>query len=102
MQIKLEGWLYAQLNEYSPANPNISFWNGKDTKFWVSQGYVPLCEHTIEVDAPEVNIVEGQVQCLMTKKAQLTKDYERDVAKVDDALAQLKCLTFDASSGVVS
>ena len=58
---------------------------------------MPLCPHTIEVDAPDVDIVEGQVQCLLAKRDRLTKEFEHATSKIDDALAQLKCLTFDAS-----
>jgi hypothetical protein len=97
MQIKIEGWLYAQPNVYNPANPKINFWEGKETKFWVSEGYVPLCQHTIEVDAPDVDIVAGQVQCLLAKREKLVKEFETSAAKIDDALSKLKCLTFDAS-----
>lgn len=102
MQIKLDGWLYAKPNEYDSAHPQIKFWEGKDTAFWIGQGYVPICEHTIEADAPEINIVDGQVKCLLARKSQLTKDFETAIGKVDDALKQLQCLTFDATSGAVS
>jgi hypothetical protein len=101
MNIKLEGWLYAQPNEFSPANPKISFWEGKETKFWVSQGYVPLCEYTIEVEAPDVDIVSGQVQCLLAKRQKMTEEFTKAAARIDDALAQLKCLTFN-DKGVVA
>lgn len=101
MKIKLEGWLYAQPNEFNPASPRISFWDGKETKYWAANGYVPLCEHTIEVDAPDVDVVAGQVQCLLAKRAEIVKEFEKATAKIDDALAQLKCLTFDAG-GVAS
>lgn len=101
MNIKISGWLYAQPNEYNPASPRISFWEGSGTKFWIEQGYIPLCEHTIEVDAPDVDVVSGQVQCLLAKRAEIVKEFEKATAKIDDALAQLKCLTFDAG-GVAS
>lgn len=101
MKIKIEGWLYAQHNEHNPANPRISFWDGKETKFWIQQGYIPLCAHTIELDAPDVDIVSGQVQCLIAKRDALAKEFTQATSKIDDALAQLKCLTFD-ESGVVS
>jgi len=97
MKIKIEGWLYAHPNVFNPANPKIYFWEGKETKFWVSEGYVPLCQHTIEVDAPDVDIVAGQVQCLLAKRNKLVKEFEASAAKIDDALSKLKCLTFDAS-----
>jgi hypothetical protein len=101
MKIKIEGWLYAQHNEYNPAAPRISFWEGKETKFWVSQGYIPVCEHTIEVESADVDIIGGQVQCLIAKRDKLTEEFTAATSRIDDALAQLKCLTFD-SSGVVS
>lgn len=101
MKIKISGWLYAQPNEHSPANPRISFWDGEETKFWISQGYIPLCEHIIEVDAPDVDIISGQVQCLIAKRDKLTEEYTKAAEKIDDALAQLKCLTFDASGVAV-
>ena len=85
-----------QPNEFNPANPKISFWDGKETGFWVGQGYIPLCEYTIEAETPEVDVIAGQVQCLMVKRDKLVKEFERATGKIDDALAQLKCLTFDA------
>jgi len=97
MKIVIRGWLYAQPNIFNPDEPQISFWSGTETKFWVSEGYVPLCQHTIEVDAPDVDIVEGQVQCLLAKRDKLVKEFEASAAKIDDALSKLKCLTFDAS-----
>lgn len=99
MKIKIEGWLYMQPNKYNPALPKINFWEGKETKFWVSEGYVPLCEYTIDVDTPEVDIIAGQVQCLIAKREKLTKDYNESARQIDDTLAKLKCLTFD-SKGV--
>lgn len=101
MKIKIDGWLYVQPNQYNPANPSISFWAGKETKFWVEEGYVPICAHTIEVDAPDVDIIGGQVQCLLAKRKQLAKDYETSTRKIDDAISKLKCLTFD-SKGVAA
>ena len=100
MNIKIAGWLYMQPNEYSPANPKISFWDGKETKFWIAQGYIPLCEHTIEVDTPDVDIVAGQVQCLVARKEKLTEDFQKATVKIDDALAQLRCLEFSPSESV--
>ena len=101
MKIKLEGWLYMKPDEYSPANPKISFWDGKETNYWVTQGYIPLCEHTIEVETPEVDVIAGQVNSLIAKKEKLTAEFSKTVAKIDDALAQLKCLTFDPSGVAV-
>jgi hypothetical protein len=95
MKIALTGWLYAQPNEYNPANPKISFWDGKETRFWVSQGYIPLCEYTIEVEAPDVDVVGGQVQCLIARREKLTEEFTKSVAKIDDAIANLRCLTFN-------
>lgn len=101
MKVKLVGMIYAQTNEQNPANPRLCFWEGKNTEFWVGQGYIPVCEHIIEIDAPDVDIVAGQVQCLITKRDEITKKFQAETAKIDDALAQLKCLTFDAG-GVAS
>ncbi|MBB3004425.1 hypothetical protein FHX57_006807 [Paraburkholderia tropica] len=95
MKIKIEGWLYAKPNEWNVSNPKIQFWEGADTKYWVAEGYIPLCAHTIEAESPEVDIVAGQVQCLLVKREKLTKEYEASTTKIDDALAKLKCLTFD-------
>jgi hypothetical protein len=99
MKIKLEGWLYAQPNEYSPANPRISFWDGKETKYWAANGYVPLCAHTIEVEAPDVDVIAGQVQCLLAKREEIVKEFEKATAKIDDAIANLRCLEFNPSEG---
>lgn len=101
MKISISGWLYARPNEYDPANPQIRFWDGAETKYWVEQGYVPLCAHTIDVDAPDIDIVSGQIQCLLAKRDALVKEFNQATSKIDGALAQLKCLTFD-SAGIAS
>lgn len=99
MKIKIAGWLYAQASRSDGLA--FYFFNGSSTNFWISQGYIPLCEHTIEADAPDVDVVEGQVQCLIAKKEALKKEFERESSKIDDALSRLKCLTFD-KNGVAS
>jgi hypothetical protein len=95
MKIVLSGWLYAEPNRYEPATPRLTFIQGSNTDYWIEQGLIPLCEHVIDVDAPEIDLVEGQVQCLLAKRKKLTAEYEAEATRIDDALAQLKCLTFD-------
>lgn len=97
MKIKISGWLYAQPNEFSCSTPRITFWEGAETKYWAAHGYVPLCQHTIEADAPDVDVIAGQVQCLLAKREQLVKDFEKATTKIDDAIANLRCLEFNPS-----
>lgn len=95
MKIVQEGWLYAMFREYDPHNPEIRFWDGTETKYWVAQGYIPICPYTINIEAPDVDIIEGQIQCLLAKKETMEEKHQKEVKKIDDALATLKCLTFD-------
>jgi hypothetical protein len=97
VKIRVEGWLYAQPNKYHPDEPRLCFLNGDSTQYWIENGYVPLCKHTIDVEAPNVDIVAGQVQCLLAKREKLTQEYKAETNKIDDAIAQLKCLTFDSN-----
>jgi hypothetical protein len=95
MKIHIEGWLYAQHDKYHPDEPRLCFFMGTSTSYWIESGYVPICQHVIEVDTPDFDIIGGQVQCLLAKREKLTKEYEAETGKIDDAIAQLKCLTFN-------
>ena len=102
VKIKVKGNLYLKPGQYSGDPDQFMFFMGDSVDYWIENGYVPICEHTIEVDAPEIDVVAGQVQCLLAKREKLTAEYTAAAARIDDTLAKLKCLTFDASSGVAS
>jgi hypothetical protein len=96
MNIKISGWLYIQPDKLDKQGFRPAFISGDSSSYWIENGYIPVCQHTIDVDAPEIDIVGGQVQCLLAQREKLSKEYEKAASKIDDALAQLKCLTFDA------
>lgn len=95
MKIQISGWLYVQPDKYTEKGYRDIFVSGDSNEYWIQNGYIPVCQHTIDVDAPEIDIVAGQVQCLLAQREKLTKEFESATTKIDDALAKLKCLTFD-------
>jgi hypothetical protein len=101
MKIEISGWLYVQPDKYDEKGYRVIFAAGDSTAYWVESGYIPVCQHTIDVDAPEIDIVGGQIQCLLAQREKLTKEYENATSRIDDTLAKLKCLTFD-SKGVAA
>lgn len=101
MKITVKGNLYVKPSQYDGDPAQFMFFMCDSKDYWIESGYVPICEHIIEVDAPEVDIVAGQIQCLLAKRNKLTGEYTKATAKIDDTLAQLKCLTFD-DSGVAA
>jgi hypothetical protein len=101
MKIVIEGWLYVQPDQFVPQGYRTIFSMGDSVDYWVQNGYIPVCKHVIEVDAPEIDTVAGQVQCLLAQREKLTKDYEGATLQIDDALSKLQCLTFD-SQGVAA
>lgn len=104
--MEIKGYVYVKINQYT-AQPEYQFWNGveKDgspSKYWIKDGYVPVQAHTITFEPiDQASLIEGQVMCLMKKREELESKFNAEVRKIDDTLAQLKCLTFDAS-GVAS
>lgn len=98
---KIEGYVYAKPDEYTPDCIQYHFWagiekDGSPSDYWLKDGYVPVAQHTIEFEAIDPQaLIEGQVMCLLARKQRLETDYTVSVKKIDDAIANLRCLTLD-------
>jgi hypothetical protein len=103
--MKLNGYIWLQPSEYADNGFTPMFWaNDAGTSSYLKgEGYLPVCPHTIEFEFPEgFDYVGKQVECLVTKKEALTAEYEAAVGKIDSAIKNLQCLTFNPTNGTVS
>lgn len=96
--MEIKGYVYAKVSDYTPGKLEYSFWDGveKDggpSKYWVKDGYIPVMPHTITFEPIDPKaLIEGQVVCLLERKKKIEETFAAEVKKIDDALANLKCL----------
>lgn len=102
--MQLKGYVYARphdhmsgevVYQFHELSPDDGPW-----QFLIEQGWTPLSPYTLEFDAIDPRaLIEGQVVSLLARKQKLESDFKSEVRKVDDAIANLRCLEFTANTG---
>ena len=95
------GWVYATPYQYNyGGEPRLAVQffetmrdEAKPSESLVAQGYVPISYNEFYVTVPEGwDLVKGQVECLMAKRAKLEREHTNALTEISDALAKLICL----------
>lgn len=104
--MEIKGWVYVKpgTEPWEHGQPKYTFWevcadDGGPSKYWIEDGYTPVCPHTITFEPIDQKaMVEGAVNSLLARKEKLEAEHKREVAKIDDAIANLRCLEFSPSA----
>lgn len=101
--MELKGHIYAKPHDWKPDTVEYKFHelspDGDVWDFIIEQGWTVVQAMTITHDEIcPLALVQGQVKALIARKEKLETECKREVEKIDNAIANLRCLEFSPAS----
>ena len=79
--------MYVHLSEYSKGDTELFNCDMSD------HGYTLLGPVEVTFDVPQVDVVAAQINSLEKVKAKTVSEYEHRLARINDKIQELRCLT---------
>jgi hypothetical protein len=87
---KIAGWIHQYVSTDPDATPNFSFWTWKST----SEDWIPVAEHTVEVEVhsdPDA-LIQAAVASLKGQQDKALAEYIKTRDEISDRLSKLLAL----------